>query len=422
LFTVVATPYQWRRRRTHHPAHHNARDGTRRARRDIGARLGLKALCLKALGLKAVTKIVNRKREIWVMRAAILLAGAALFFLTQRTATAAVWVFGDSNVDAGAFTVAPYSGSSAYDALLMNAASLGIGRQTNGPGRMSIEVLAAMFHTEAEPASRGGTNFATSGAKNVEVNTPSNGGFPNAVPTVRQIGAFIQKHIEPGEDGIIVIDSGANDISYALNDIADPTAQNAYIQNQAVQLAKAIHELLCCKDWHAIVTDQPESFGTAQQMAARHLYNTTLRDDLVAFNLTFTRPKFAWGDANRVRHDIVAEPAVFGITHDTDALGAIACTQPDASFNITTDWAIVCSPASPASKPTGFAHQTLFADQPGHWASNAQAALGSYYYCLVKATWPQLSPPPFPPFPPPPKLPYACDAFSQFRPPPFPRP
>jgi phospholipase/lecithinase/hemolysin len=300
----------------------------------------------------------------------------------------------------------------------MNAASLGIGRQTNGPGRMSVEVLAALFHTEAEPVKRGGTNFATSGAKNVELNTPSNGGFPNAVPTVRQIADFIQRHIEPGEDGIIVIDSGANDISYALNDISGTAAQNAYIEAQAKALATAGRE--CCRNWHVVVTDQPESFGTAQQMAARHLYNVTLRDNLETLQLA--RPWFAWGDANRVRHDIIAEPAVFGITHDTDALNEIACPQPAATFNITTDWAIVCSPASPASKPNGFAHQALFADQPGHWASTAQAALGSYYYCLVRATWPQLSSPPFPPFPPPPKPPYPCDAFSQFRPPPFPRP
>jgi phospholipase/lecithinase/hemolysin len=352
------------------------------------------------------------------MRTAILLASAALLVLTQQqTATAAVYVFGDSNVDTGAFTVAPYSGSPAYDTLLMNAASLGIGRQTNGPGRMSVEVLAAMFHTEAEPVGRGGTNFATSGAKNVEPNTPVTGGFPNAVPTVKQIADFIEKHIEPRDDTIIVIDSGANDISYALNDVSGTAAQNAYIEAQAKALAAAVREHL--RDWRVVVTDQPESFGTAQQMAARHLYNVTLRDDLET--LKFAKPWFAWGDANRVRHDIIAEPAVFGISHDTTALADIACPQPAASFNITTDWAIVCSPASPASKPVSFAHQALFADQPGHWASSAQAALGSYYYCLVRATW-QSVPPPFPPFPPPPKLPYPCDAFSQFRPPPFPKP
>jgi hypothetical protein len=86
----------------------------------------------------------------------------------------------------------------------------------------------------------------------------------------------------------------------------------------------------------------------------------------------------------------------------------VACS----SGNFNADWAILCSANSPVSNPRSFAQQTLFADQ-GHWASNGQRILGSYYYCLVKANWPGLVPPSST-FPLPPRPPYGCGAFSEF--------
>src|SRR6201995_864363 len=111
------------------------------------------------------------------MRANILAAGAALVLAVSPAANAAVWGFGDSNLDNGWFTVAPYSGEIAYDTYLQQASLYGIGRQTNNPGPMSIEVLAASLGLTALPANRpNGTNFAVSGAKNVDQNTTTNGG------------------------------------------------------------------------------------------------------------------------------------------------------------------------------------------------------------------------------------------------------
>ena len=123
------------------------------------------------------------------MRAKILAAGAALLMSLTQAADAAVWGFGDSNLDNGWFTLAPYSGEIAYDTYLQQASLYGIGKQTNNPGPMSIEVLAASLGLTAFPANKpNGTNFAVSGAKNADQNTTANGGFPNAVPTITQFG------------------------------------------------------------------------------------------------------------------------------------------------------------------------------------------------------------------------------------------
>jgi hypothetical protein len=92
--------------------------------------------------------------------------------------------------------------------------------------------------------------------------------------------------------------------------------------------------------------------------------------------------------------------------------------------NLQTAWALVCSAnttVSPLNTNTTVVQHTLFADDQ-HWAAVAQRVLASYYYCLIKTTWPQLVPqtiqlphePKVPPIP--------CEAFSgiaQPKPPPL---
>ena len=125
------------------------------------------------------------------MSARSLAAGAALLASLTQGASASVWGFGDSNLDNGWYMVAPYSGSSSLDVYLAQASTYGIGKMTNNPGPMSIEVLAGLLGVTAAPANQpNGTNYATSGAKNVDKNTPTNGGFPNAVPTLTQMKNF----------------------------------------------------------------------------------------------------------------------------------------------------------------------------------------------------------------------------------------
>src|SRR5262249_35314208 len=149
---------------------------------------------------------------------------------------------------------------------------------TNNPGPMSIEVLAATLHATAIPANRtGGTNFAVSGAKNIDRNTTTDG-FPNAIPTATQINNFLATHTIAGSD-VFVIGSGAHDVAYAL-----PLASSERppsLQRGAVALPNSIKLLQTRGATHIIVTNQPQDFGDTDKQNARRSYNTALLASLV---------------------------------------------------------------------------------------------------------------------------------------------
>jgi phospholipase/lecithinase/hemolysin len=352
-----------------------------------------------------------------------------------------LWVFGDSTVDTGWYNFRP-SGEAKFDQYLStyNLArprntppTYGMGKATSNPGPVSVEVLARLIGTDVLPADQVilpqtlplvanqaapsapdliaqlppglralffGTNYATGGARNHEVNPPGIGLFPNAVPTETQIANYMSQHRVDGH-ALYVVSSGGNDVSFALNNpINDPAA---YVTGAADSLAAAIATLQQGGARFIIVTNLPESFGNPNQRSLRQLYNTELMSRLTTLGVSF-----AWADMNGVRQQIVADPARFGITHTTNGLVDRACTTPVETSGITSGWAYVCSPSSPASQPISptFAEQALFSDNE-HWASGGHSILGSYYYCLALKTWPQQFPlrlgrffPPFRPQPP----------------------
>jgi outer membrane lipase/esterase len=313
------------------------------------------------------------------MRMSTMIVTMAIAAVSVNAGAARVWVFGDSTVDTGWYKIAPFSGDSKFDFDLMKSSTYGIGKPTNNPGPMSVEVLAHIFFDQAKPANQGGTNYATSGAKNVVVNTPLNGDFPNAIPSLTQLDDYLQHH-HPGLHDLFVVSSGGNDVSYAVTSLSGQ-AQTSYIEDQASKLADAIRNLQHHGARFIIVANQPESFGSAAVQAGRHLYNTNLKSDLDALHV-----EHAWGDVNAVRQRIVATPASFNMLYTTNLAGQIACPQPNPVLGISSAWALLCSAASPVTQPTAFADQALFADDE-HWASGAQKILGSYYACLAIATW-----------------------------------
>jgi phospholipase/lecithinase/hemolysin len=271
-----------------------------------------------------------------------------------------------------------------------NSLTFNIGKATDNPGPMDVEVLAGLLRSSARPANQvDGTNYATSGAKNVNVNTPLNGGFPNAVPTATQISSYISSHptgIPLGAaNDLFVVDSGANDIDFALSNLSGFTTdqQDAYIVEQATALAGAIRSLQLNGATHIIVVGRQESFGNFAFQRARTLYDTTLRNALNAQQVPY-----AWADRNQVRKDIVANPATFNIQFFTNDNDQVACPPPDPVLNITSAWSLLCSANSPVTQPTAFADQTLFADDQ-HFSAAAQNVLGTYLFCLTRLTWPQ---------------------------------
>lgn len=334
-----------------------------------------------------------------------------------------LWVFGDSTVDTGWYNFRP-SGESQFDKFLStyNLArprntppTLEMGKPTSSPGPVSVEVLASLIRTEVLPADEviplearplpalaaaprtpelivqlppglrplfTGTNYATGGARNHDVNPPGIGLFPNAVPTETQIANYISQY-HPDGNALYLISSGGNDVSFAIN--TAPNDPTAYLTDAADSLAAAILTLQQGGARYIMVTNLPESFGNAQQKSFRQLYNAELKSRLTALGVSF-----AWADMNSVRQQIVANPAGFGITHTTNGSGDTACTTPLETSGVMSSWAYLCSPISPVSQPVSatFAEQALFSDNE-HWATGGHTILGSYYLCLAAATWPQ---------------------------------
>jgi phospholipase/lecithinase/hemolysin len=185
-----------------------------------------------------------------------------------------------------------------------------------------------------------------------------------------------------------VISSGHNDVDYALlhpNDVVpDP---QSYVSHAAVTLAGTIAKLLK-GDAHVIVTNLFQSFGSIEQQQYRAIHNAALKNALDSLGV-----KYAWADINSLRQKIVANPANFGLQHVTPGPGQRGCSDPapvpSPSMQITSAWALVCSAKSPVSKPLPIAPKALFADD-SHFASGGHRVLGSYFYCLAKATWPKL--------------------------------
>jgi phospholipase/lecithinase/hemolysin len=351
--------------------------------------------------------------------ASIAMITAATLLSAAGSATAGpinhLWVFGDSTVDTGWYNFRP-SGESQFDQYLStyNLArprnippTYGMGKPTSSPGPVSVEVLAALLGTEVLPADQPlpleanpglrdvivprppfpfpiffvGTNYATGGARNHDVNTPSTGLFPNAVPTETQIANYLSEHAPDGES-MYLISSGANDVAVAPT-LNDPST---YLTGVADSLAASILTLQQHGARYIIVTNLPESFGTTEQQTLRHLYNTELMSQLTTLGV-----HFAWGDMNGLRQQIVNNPASFGITHTTNNLVDRACTTPDPTTGIASAYAYLCSPISPVSRPVSetFAEQALFSDNE-HWATGGHKALGIYYFCLAERTWTKL--------------------------------
>ena len=158
--------------------------------------------------------------------ASALLCSAAVIFLgvffgspAQAQSFNQMLVFGDSTVDSGFFKALPNpGGGTPFNTAWPAAVAAGAGAPTTSPGLMNSQVLAGYFGLTANPANQpGGTNFATSGAKDVTVNTGATGGFQQAIPTVNQIANYLAASGGVANpNAIYLISSGGNDVSFAL--------------------------------------------------------------------------------------------------------------------------------------------------------------------------------------------------------------
>ena len=322
------------------------------------------------------------------MRSRVLLSAVAALAVSASSAFAQFnqfVVFGDSNVDSGFYRALPNpGGGNGYNALWPAAVSAGAGTPTSRPGLMNSEVLASYFGLTAAPSNTpGGTNYATSGAKSVDINTSANGGFSQAVPTATQISNYLSANSgSANPNAIYLINSGANDVSFANGDVgtgpypADPTA---YVTSRAQGLATAIASLKAAGAQTIMVATLAQSYPT-NDPSARALkvsFNQALASSLASLNVTVVK-----SDTNVFRQAISTNPAQFGFDQIGNALGTTACVKPS---NIPTAWALLCSSASGA--PSGFASPNadmtrLFSDDQ-HFATAGQKILANYNYGLL---------------------------------------
>jgi outer membrane lipase/esterase len=319
------------------------------------------------------------------------LAGLTLLLSTQVSwgqAFNQAIVFGDSTVDAGYFrALANPGGGAAFNALWATAVAAGAGAPTNSPGPMNSQALAAFFGLTANPANQGGTNFATSGAKEVTVNTLQTDGFGAAIPTVTQISNYLAANNgRANGNALYLISSGGNDVSFAIGATGTgpfPANPNAFVVSAATGLASAIAALQAAGARYIIVPDLNYDFPTgaanAAQRQLRLVYSQALWSTLAASGVQFIP-----ADVNAFRLAVASNPAEFGFISISSAVGQTACTKP---ATVTTAWALLCSanPGAPSQLVTPDAAQThLFADDQ-HYATAGQKIEADYEYSLIVA-------------------------------------
>jgi outer membrane lipase/esterase len=195
--------------------------------------------------------------------AVLLMVGAALLSFTQRSVAQSfnqVIVFGDSNVDSGYYkALSNPGGNSTYNSLWPSAVAAGAGAPTTNPGLVNSQMLANFLGLTANPANTpGGTNYATSGAKNVTVNNSQTGGFTAAIPTVTQIQNYLAAQGgTANSQALYFIHSGDNDAKYAAGESGAgpyPPNPSSYMTGAADQLATAIQSLYSAGARHIMVS------------------------------------------------------------------------------------------------------------------------------------------------------------------------
>jgi hypothetical protein len=212
---------------------------------------------------------------------------------------------------------------------------------------------------------------------------------------------------KPKSTELFYISSGANDVTYAVNEITEsptpppntcgPNAQT-YLITAAQRLANAIDSLQQNSAKYILVATEGAASADSTLDACKIFYQTTMFEDLKALGVVYVLGGRGFTPL------IKSEPSTFGIVLSASP----ACTPVPP--NISSAYALVCSPKSPATRDLQPSLITSLEADDQHFATPAQVALGNYYYCLALFSWPSL----FVGYHP--KLPYQCSVFSSIIP------
>jgi outer membrane lipase/esterase len=306
--------------------------------------------------------------------------------------------FGDSSVDSGWWSgalqgqcdgasVPCTTGNAVKDTRIANAIANGGTGAPVGVGLMNTQILAGDFGLTALPANQpGGTNYAISGAVNAA--TPANGNIGNlnqntTLPsTVQQMANYLAGHGGAANpQALYVISSGANDVTFAIDNFSTLSSRETYLANQAAALANAIRNIQVTGAQHILVN----GLGGSGTLPA--FYTQALFSDLSALGVNFIG-----ADVKAFVQEIEANPTLYEFTAATVLPGVpgtgtgSACVWTGGTTQ--TGWGQWCANTTTPSTQYAYlrsadAEQTSFFSDDQHFSAAGQALLAAYDFSLI---------------------------------------
>jgi outer membrane lipase/esterase len=306
--------------------------------------------------------------------------------------------FGDSSVDSGWWsgalqgqcdraTVPCATGSATKDTRIANAIAAGGTGAPVGVGLMNTQILAGDFGLTALPANQpGGTNYAVSGAVNAA--TQANGNIGNlnqntTLPsTVQQMANYLaSRGGAANPQALYVISSGANDVTFALDNFSTLSSRETYLANQAAALANAIRNIQMTGAQHILVN------GLGGSGTLPTFYTQALFSDLSALGVNFIG-----ADIKALVQAIQANPALYGFTAATVLPGVPGTGTTSACVwtggTTQTGWGQWCANTTTPSTQYAYlrsaaAEQTSLFSDDQHFSAAGQALEAAYDFSLI---------------------------------------
>ena len=252
-----------------------------------------------------------------------------------------------------------------------------------GVGQMNSQIIATHYGLTALPANQaGGTNYAISGTMDARVGSAP--GIANANPnpnlpsTVEQIATYLTPGGHADPNGLYVISSGGNDVTYASNNITGFAAQEAFLSGQAASLTTAIDTLQVDGAKTIVV------YGLKSSSTLAEYYTSTLFSDLTGAHVDFIA-----ADILALVQTVQANPSAYGLLTDTPGIAGNSNTPSACVAGAgATGWGQRCANTTASSDQ--FAHlrdanaeQTSLYSDDEHFSAAGQLIEANYVISLI---------------------------------------
>jgi outer membrane lipase/esterase len=252
---------------------------------------------------------------------------------------------------------------------------------------MNTQILAGDFGLTALPANQpGGTNYAVSGA--VDAATPANGNIGNlnqntTLPsTVQQMANYLAAHGGAANlHALYVISSGANDVTFAIDNFSTLSSRETYLANQAAALANVIRNIQVTGAQHILVN------GLGGSGTLPTFYTQALFSDLLALGVNFIG-----ADIKALVQAIEANPTLYGFTAATVLPGVPGTGTTSACVwtggTTQTGWGQWCANTTTPSTQYAYlrsadAEQTSLFSDDQHFSAAGQNLVAAYDFSLI---------------------------------------